>query len=368
MNVSMAAVAADLGTTISGHPDRDHPLHARDGHPDDHRRQAGHHPGPAAGVPDRSARLRRRLAHHRPGAEPRGAADRLVPAGGHRRVADHAGDRRPGRGQLPARTAGRRLRPGRRRRCDGRGGRTPDRWCRDDVRVLALRVRRRGGPRARHPRVPAQDRRRPAGPRPPRPRRVGAVGRGPRQHRLRRAAVQRVGLGAGQAGGADDPRGVPGRSGCWWAGSSSSDCSCMWEQRVARHGDGAVAATRSCSRNSQLAGGLTHVLLPVPRAGRACSSPCRCSCPSCCSWTRSRPVFGSCRCRWPCCWPPAGYPRSTREANPRRVVRVGLVPVLAGVAVPRGRHGSRCQRRRRRDPHAADRVRIGRPGVPARQP
>ena len=39
MNVSIATVAKDVGTTVTGHPDGDHAVHARDGGADDHGRQ-----------------------------------------------------------------------------------------------------------------------------------------------------------------------------------------------------------------------------------------------------------------------------------------------------------------------------------------
>ena len=39
MNVSIATVAEDVGTTVTGHPGRDHRLHARDGRAHDHRRR-----------------------------------------------------------------------------------------------------------------------------------------------------------------------------------------------------------------------------------------------------------------------------------------------------------------------------------------
>ena len=52
----------------------------------------------------------------------------------------------------------RRLRNGRRRRCGGGGGRAADRRRGDHLRLLAVRLHRRGGHRAGHPRGAAQDR------------------------------------------------------------------------------------------------------------------------------------------------------------------------------------------------------------------
>ena len=98
------------------HPDRDHPLHAGDGLADDHRRQDRPDHRPQARLRDRLRDLRRRVVHHRARAEPARADHRLVAARGHRRRADHAGDRRAGRVELRPRRTAPRLRAGGRRR------------------------------------------------------------------------------------------------------------------------------------------------------------------------------------------------------------------------------------------------------------
>ena len=55
MNVSIATVAEDVGTTVAGHPDGDHPLHAGDGQPRDRGRKARHDHRPQARLLPRSA-------------------------------------------------------------------------------------------------------------------------------------------------------------------------------------------------------------------------------------------------------------------------------------------------------------------------
>ena len=147
-------------------PDRDHPLHAGDGLVHDHRRQDRPDHRPQARLRDRLRDLRLRLDDHGAGAEPAGAADRLVVPGGARRRADPARDRRPRRRQLRPRRAAAGLRPGH-RGGGGRGrGRADHRRLLHHLPLLALRLRRRGPDRARDPR-----------PRPPhRGRRAGEQG------------------------------------------------------------------------------------------------------------------------------------------------------------------------------------------------
>ena len=82
----------------------------------------------------------------------------LVVPGGHRRRADHAGHRGPGRRQLPARAPARGLRDDRRGGRHRGGGRTAHRRGGDHVRVVALGLRRRSRDRDRHPRGAAQGR------------------------------------------------------------------------------------------------------------------------------------------------------------------------------------------------------------------
>ena len=150
MNVSIATVAQDVGTTVTGIQTAITlytlvmaSLMITGGKIGQILgRQAGLHPG----LPD----LRRRLVHHLGRAEPHLAADRLVAPRGDRRRPDHARDRGPGGVELrPARPAAR-LRPGGGRGCDRGGGRPADRRPAHDLRLLALGLRRRGGRGAGH--------------------------------------------------------------------------------------------------------------------------------------------------------------------------------------------------------------------------
>ena len=150
-----------------------------------------------------------------------------------------------------------------------RGGRrTADRRHRDDVLLLALGLRRRGAGRAGDP-----------GPRPPDPGRAGrgraaarrrrrrAVGGRARAGGVRRAAVQRVGLGAAQAGRPVDPRPV--------ADDRADPRGPAGALAVRRLGGPRRTARRRAAR---AAGDVRQpsvhrrpgdVLLPVPGAGRA---------------------------------------------------------------------------------------------------
>ena len=73
MNVAIATVAKDVGTTITGIQTRDHALHAGDGDADDHRRQDRVDDRATTRLHDRLCHLRRGFADDRPGAEPDGA-------------------------------------------------------------------------------------------------------------------------------------------------------------------------------------------------------------------------------------------------------------------------------------------------------
>ena len=181
-------------------PDGDHPLHAGDGLVHDHRRQDRPDHRPQTGLRDRLRDLRLRLADHGAGAEPAGAADRLVGPGGARRRPDPAGDRRPRRRQLrPLRTAPR-LRPRHRRRGDRGRGRPDRRRLLHHLPLLALRLRRRGPDRARDPRPHPPHRRRRAGAEGAAgPGRHRALRRRPRADRARRPALRHLGLRQGQA-------------------------------------------------------------------------------------------------------------------------------------------------------------------------
>ena len=163
-------------------PDGDHPLHAGDGLVHDHRRQDRPDHRPQTRLRDRLRDLRLRLDDHGAGAEPAGAADRLVGPGGARRCPDPARDRRPRRRQLRPRRKAPCLRPRHRRRGDRGRGRPDRRRLLHHLPLLALRLRRRGPDRARDPR-----------PHPPhRRRRAGAEGAaGPGRHRALRRRPRR---------------------------------------------------------------------------------------------------------------------------------------------------------------------------------
>ena len=84
-----------------------------------------------------------------------GAALRMVAPGGDRRGADHARDRGPRRRELPRGGPSSRLRIDRRGRGHRDRRRTADRRARDDLRVLAVGLRGRGGRRCGHLRCSA---------------------------------------------------------------------------------------------------------------------------------------------------------------------------------------------------------------------
>jgi MFS family permease len=116
----------------------DHGVHARDGGADDHGSQDRRDHRAEARLRDRLHHLRQRLVHHLDRPEPSGPALRLVVPRGRRRGTDPAGDRRSGRGELPARASPGRLRA-RRRRWGGCGRDRPaDRGLLHDVFLLAV--------------------------------------------------------------------------------------------------------------------------------------------------------------------------------------------------------------------------------------
>src|SRR6266567_9259370 len=90
MNVSIATVAEDVGTTVTGIQDCYHALHTRDGDPDAHRGQDRGHYWTSTRFLDRLRDLRSRVVHDRSGAEPRHPDTRMVVPGRHWRRADHA--------------------------------------------------------------------------------------------------------------------------------------------------------------------------------------------------------------------------------------------------------------------------------------
>jgi Major Facilitator Superfamily len=107
------------------------------------------------------------------------------------RRADPPGDRRAGGRELPGRASAGRVRA--RRRCgrDRRRGRPAHRRDLHDVLLVAVGVCRRGADRDRDPDPQPQDRRRPAGDTAEAGfRRRGALRSGPRAARLRRAALR----------------------------------------------------------------------------------------------------------------------------------------------------------------------------------
>jgi hypothetical protein len=94
MNVSIATVAKDVGTTVTGIQGAITGLHPGDGGADDHRRQDRSDHRPDAGVRDRLRDPRLRVVHDRDRAEPARPAVRVVVSGGGRGGADPACDRR----------------------------------------------------------------------------------------------------------------------------------------------------------------------------------------------------------------------------------------------------------------------------------
>ena len=225
-------------------PDGDHLVHAGDGDADDHGRQGRRPDRPQAGVRDRLRDLRGGLVHDRDRAVVAGAAGRVVSAGGRRCGADPAGDRRAGGGQLSPGGPAARLWPGDGGRGDRGRRRAADRGAVHDLSQLALGVRRRGADRARHPRADAADRgRAPRAATPDRPRRRRAVGGRAGAGGVRRAALERVGLGRAEARRTGAVRDLGDavadpRAGCSWSGCSSSGS----------RGSKGAARSRSCAR------------------------------------------------------------------------------------------------------------------------
>ena len=247
-----------------------------------------------------------------------GAHHRLVVPRGHRRRADHAGHRRPRGRQLPARRAPQGLRAHRRRRGHRRGRRPGDRRVHDHVLLLALRVRRRGPHRHRHPDPGAargrRAARRAAAPRPHR--RRDLVGR-PRAHRPRRAQVVHVGLAPAQGGRgvavrplADDlvhhrrtllPVAVPALADAPGA-----------RRQGAAHLAGA-AARQAAHRRPH------HVPVPVHDPGRAVLHRPAVPLGGARASRRWPPACACCRSRCRCCWrrsaSPSSSPTPTRGAS-----------------------------------------------------
>ena len=104
-----------------------------------------------------------RIVHDLDRAEPAGAAVRLVVPGRRGRGADPAGDRRPRRVELRHRAAARSVRARCGRRRDRRRGRSAHRRLLHDVLLVALGLRRRGRAGHRHPAAHPADRGRTGG-------------------------------------------------------------------------------------------------------------------------------------------------------------------------------------------------------------
>ena len=210
MNVSMATVAEDVGTSITGIQTADHAVHPGHGDADDHGQQAGVDDGSSPSLRGRLDHLRRRFSDNGVRSQSCGSADRMVVPRRRRCGTHHARDRRARRHQLSGAEAPGCLRSGRCRRRDGRGGRAADRRRRDDICVMALRVRRRSRDRCPDLAGAEQGGRRPTVEVAPRLRRIDLV-RGRAGHdRLRRTALERVGLGAGQTRRTAAGRAFPG--------------------------------------------------------------------------------------------------------------------------------------------------------------
>src|SRR3954469_22844913 len=201
MNVAIATVAEDVGTTITGIQTAITlytlvmaMLMISGG-------KIGSMIGRRRAVAIGCVVFRVRAAATPPGPEPSGAHPRLVGPGGHRCRADPAGDRRARRRELRRGRAAESLWPGDGRRRDRRRGRAADRRHRHHLLLLAVGVRRRGAGRGRDPAARAAGRRRTAGGQGPV--RCGRrdPGRGrARTGRLRGAALLGVGLGDSEAG------------------------------------------------------------------------------------------------------------------------------------------------------------------------
>ena len=201
MNVSIATVAKDLDTTVTGIQTAITLYTLVMASLDDHRREDGRDPRAQAGVHDRVRDLRVRLVDHRAVAEPPGAAVRMVVPRRRRRRARDAGDRGAGGVELRQGGAAPRVRHRDRRRRDRGRGRPVDRRVVHHLLVVALRVRRRGAHHRRGPAPePAHRRHAQGGGRPPRPRRHRALGARARPDRLRGPALGHLGLRATQAG------------------------------------------------------------------------------------------------------------------------------------------------------------------------
>ncbi len=152
MNVSIATVAKDVGTTVTGIQTAITLVHAGDGRVHDHRWKGRADHRAQARLRDRVRDLRLRLVHHRDLYEPRGTAARVVLPRGDRCSADPAVDRCAGGGELRSRRTAARLRAHRRGDRDRDRGRPDRRRPVHHLPLMALGVRGRGRDRAGDPR------------------------------------------------------------------------------------------------------------------------------------------------------------------------------------------------------------------------
>ena len=241
----------------------------------------------------------RGLAHHRARAEPRGPHPRLVVPRGHRRGADHAGDRRAGRVELRDGRTPARVRPRRVGRRDRGRGRPAHRRPVHDVLLVALGVRRRGGHRRRHPVLDTPHRRR-------------AAGDASRASTSSAPCCRRSGSGCSSSASCARVRGVAcspsptrpsgsacrRRSGSCSRAGSCSGCSSRGRRHLVARGREPLIDPAMLD-NPQLQGGLTcSSSSTCSRPGS--SSSCRCSSRSRSGSRPSRPASGCCRCRSRC--------------------------------------------------------------------
>ena len=200
MNVSIAQVAEDVGTTVTGVQTAITlytlvmaTMMITGG-------KIGSMIGRRKAFCHRLRHLRGGVIDDRLVPKPDSADHRMVDTGGVGRGADHAGDRGSGGLQLPAFGAGPGLWVGGLGRRHSRRGRPFDRGRGDHLLDVALCVRRRGGPRHRHPGPESENEGRTAGATAPTgPRGCGIVRDWTGIGRFRSPPFGRVGLGEAKA-------------------------------------------------------------------------------------------------------------------------------------------------------------------------
>jgi hypothetical protein len=266
MNVSIATVAKDVGTTVTGIQTAI-TLYRWDGVADDHRRKARPDPRPQACVRDRMCDLRLWVVHHRDLAEPWRLAVRMVVPRRCGYGADPARDRRAGGVQLFARRAAARVWAGRVGGRDRSGGGAVDWRAVHDVSLVAVGVCGGGSDRVRDSCPDSPDGERDARDGyPTRSRGDGALCARSRADRVRDPAGGRLGVGPAQAGGA----------GMGWSVAGDLAAARRRGGVVAVHGLGEPSA-RPRRRTPREPGNPAEpnsarwadlVLLPIPTAGR----------------------------------------------------------------------------------------------------